>query len=191
MNPLNTLVNKCGMTSTSIIPVSKLKQQYQPSSCAEFLTIINQHGKKTLDEVAQYCYDNQAKFIDQHFSYSSIYAYCYDLFVVKTLGGFAKEQTALKHLVGYFPSLLFKTDTRVDCQYSVDIVVGVKGKFIAGIQVKPESYQNLTSTDKKTNVDKNTLFTSKFNAPVFYLYYNTNTGHFSNMKYIQDELNKM
>ena len=101
----------------------------------------------------------------------------YDLFVRGPLRGRITEQAALRMLKETFaPKLHFdESDPDTDAQFAVDIVVSRDARTVAGIQVKPVSYQRTAQYVRNSNAEKN----RRFGYPVHYLYYDQ-SGNWEN-----------
>lgn len=69
-----------------------------------------------------------------------------------------------------------KVDGVTDIKYEVDAEIFHKGKLIAGVQIKPKSYQTNFAGNQKAyaiNERKNKAYTKLKDVPVFYIYSDT------------------
>src|SRR5690606_42155107 len=79
-----------------------------------------------------------------------------------------------------FPGCDFiKTEGAFDYHYAVDFQVFIKGKMIAGLQIKPISYLKskapYVQTARAANLRKHQEFSARFDAPVFELVFENGT----------------
>ncbi len=89
-------------------------------------------------------------------------------------GVIVREKKAADYLRQLFPGCDFiKTEGAFDYHYAVDFQVFIKGKMIAGLQIKPISYLKskapYVQTARTANLRKHRDFIARFGAPVFEL----------------------
>lgn len=81
-----------------------------------------------------------------------------------------------------------KVDGLTDIKYEVDAEVYHEGRLIAGVQIKPKSYQYKFQNNQKTyaiNAYKNDAYTKLKDVPVFYIYSDTK-GTIFNIETLQE-----
>ena len=99
-------------------------------------------------------------------------------------GVIMREKNTIEVLEKKYPLITFKkVNGDMDALYAVDYELYIKDTLICGLQIKPNTYR--TSSNEamkdsyKLNIEKNTLYTSRFNRPVLYAYSKT-TGQILN-----------
>jgi hypothetical protein len=72
----------------------------------------------------------------------------------------------------------------IDEELRVDLEVSKSGAKVAGIQVKPQSFDSMRSEVRIFNQTAN----DKYDHPVLYARYNYNSEEFTNLKTVAEEL---
>ena len=143
----------------------------------------------TLEDFAEQLYEAQAEeFGTDVYDYETCYEWVYDLFVCRSLRGRSLEEKAIDRLTEEEKAFSFvKAEKDFDVEKAVDIVVrsGLNNEVdIAGVQVKPESYEGTADRIKLTNQRKN----EQYDHPVFYLFYDDDE-EFVNVDEVMEQLN--
>jgi Holliday junction resolvase-like predicted endonuclease len=109
-------------------------------------------------------------------SMADVQAFVYDLFVRSPVRGFMFEDYAVLWLRNHGYRVRLATPEE-DCAWAIDLVIMHRyhGRVVAGVQVKPQSYQYVRSEVHQLNEQKNL----RAGYPVYYLYYN-NEGRWLN-----------
>lgn len=170
-DPSETLYIMTMISNHNIEKESELFQQLKnhrgngcdKSNCSQVMT-------DTFENRVDMMYDAQLEEWDKHrYSKQTCRAYLRDLFARKSLNGSTMETKAVKKLNESTGFNFKKSTDKVDNGYAVDIVArSSKGEPFAGIQVKPESYKQMSRDRAKSiNISKN----NKYEHPVFYIRY--------------------
>ena len=106
--------------------------------------------------------------------------YVYHRVISQTWDGLNMELILMQDLAYNFTKLnISKTSFEVDHEYCIDIEVRDGDEILCGIQVKPLSYQHMSSPHqlraKQNHYRKNEQYKQKY-APYVYVYYNKATG---------------
>lgn len=180
--PLNVLNGKAGISAPeNSVSVSGLIRAHNPKSASELEELIADHvnqncdccivSKGTVGDFGRNLYAAQEKYWGAYrFSLKECVQWEYDLFVLQMLKGNTMEEkchAALSHLLGDTYSIR-NTSRYIDEEFRVDLEVTVEQKVIAGVQVKPESFEKVRSSIKEFSKTLN----EKFGKPVFYIVYN-------------------
>lgn len=190
--PLNRINEKYGLNRRSdTVAIMQLVDAHKPKSESELLRLLDAHTKPCPTcpcRVRNGGVANWGKRLHEAALADGIQCtleacrnFMYDLFVRGPLRGRITEQAALADLRKAFdPSeLLFEeSDPDSDARYAVDIFVvcPTAQDVVAGVQVKPESYQRTSLRVRSQNQEKNRAF----GKPVHYLHY-TPTGDWRDM----------
>lgn len=111
----------------------------------------------------------------------------YHLFVTQSLKGNFIENKAKDILSKELKELTIEdVDNYYDEELRIDFEIKGSGKTIAGIQVKPSSYNKVRKEVQFMNKHRNKLVS----YPVFYLYYNYDSEEFLNLSDILKEIRK-
>jgi hypothetical protein len=188
---LSILVNNSGQNSPYIFSASNFVKENNADSEAELYSKMNSYlfdsGKKTIEEIATYCYENQDAIFDKayknpkcgllikdKYSKKDIYDYVKHLFITRSYRGFYMETLAEEQIKPQLP-----TDVRwwvdvnkLDVPYSVDFVVHIGSKIVLPVQVKPGTFKSMYDhQNKKTDNSKNKRFLEEHGHEVHYLWY--------------------
>lgn len=106
-----------------------------------------------------------------------------------------RERNTIQTLQQQFPEYIFQPTTgEDDYKYAVDYEVYLNNQLVAGLQIKPLSYQNsklsAVKTVKKANELKNQAYTEKFQVPVLYVY-SSGKGFIYNQEVLEELKNSM
>ena len=197
--PLNRINEQYRLNKRAdTVSIMQLVDAHKPSTEAEVVQLLesHQHACKICPcRVRNGGLDNWAKRLHsaaQHEKFDCSLTDCrnfmYDLFVRGPLRGRITEQAALRMLTESFsPKLNFEeSDPDTDARFAVDIVVSRNARTVAGIQVKPVSYQRTAQYVRDSNADKN----RRFGHPVHYLYYDQ-TGNWENYPLLTKTLSSL
>ena len=196
---LNKLNGDYGISAASnSVPVMKLIKVHCPNSKNELYDLILFHykndcecgikSKGTIEDFGKNLYESQIKEWGSYkYSLRECIQWEYDLFIVQSLKGTKIEKNAIKELSNKIDNFEFlESDGFVDEELRVDLIVINENVEIAGIQVKPNSFnfvrENVISFNKSANI--------KWGKPVFYLYYN-NLQKFINLDDVIEKIKNM
>lgn len=197
--PLNLLNGKMGISAPqNSVPVIKLIRTHKPKSKDELVELIKYHyenkckcgikSQGTIEDFGQNLYNAQIPFwSNNRYSLKECIQWEYDLFVVQSLKGGIIEKRALNDLKKILNGLqISEAEGYLDEELRIDIILYNSGKEIAGIQVKPITFNYMRSSviihSKKANL--------QWGKPVFYLYYD-NDENFINFDKIVAEIEKL
>lgn len=178
---LNELNGKMGISAPHrSVPVMKLIKFHRPQSKSELEHLIQWHSKnvcscnvKSKGSVIDFglnLYHSQLPYWGEiKFSIQECIQWEYDLFVSQSLKGGVLERQALKMLSKALPELKFtEAIGLLDEDLRIDLIVAdLNNDVVAGIQVKPQSYNYMRTEIKAFNKKAN----KKWNKPVLYLFY--------------------
>lgn len=193
---LNLLNGKMGISAPNkSVPVMKLIKIHQPKSKEALVQLIQYHYEKectcgikskgTVSDFGANLFMAQKEFWGEYkFTLTDCIQWQYDLFVIQSMKGGYLEKKAQELLQIAFPTLeIEEAKGYLDEDLRIDLLVKKEGIELAGIQVKPNTFnymrEEVISFSKKAN--------SKWGKPVFYLFYNKNE-QFINLETIQNEL---
>lgn len=177
---LNLLNGKMGISAPEkSVPVMKLIKIHQPKSKEALVQLIRYHFEKectcgikskgTVSDFGANLFMAQKEFWGEYkFTLTECIQWEYDLFVIQSMKGGYLEQKAQKLLQTAFPTLkIDEAKGYLDEEFRIDLLIKKEGTEIAGIQVKPNTFnkmrEEVISFSKKAN--------SKWGKPVFYLFY--------------------
>ncbi len=177
---LNLLNGKMGISAPEkSVPVMKLIKIHQPKSKEALVQLIRYHFEKectcgikskgTVSDFGANLFMAQKDFWGEYkFTLTECIQWEYDLFVIQSMKGGYLEKKAQKLLQTSFPTLkIVEAKGYLDEELRIDLLIKKEGKEIAGIQVKPNTFnqmrEEVISFSKKAN--------SKWGKPVFYLFY--------------------
>lgn len=180
---LNLLNGKKGISAPSkSVPVMKLIKVHQPKSKEALVQLIKYHfendcecgikSQGTVEDFGANLFLAQKEFWGEHkFTLTECIQWEYDLFVIQSLKGGILEKKALRDLAENLPEhLISEAKGFLDEDLRIDLVVKKTGKTIAGIQVKPNTFNFMREEVIKMSKNSN----SKWGKPVFYLFYDRN-----------------
>lgn len=192
---LNILNGKMSISAAhNSVPVMKLIRQHNPSSRRELVELIDQHHRTdcvcgirstgTVQDFGLNLYHAQLPYWNEiKFSKEECIQWEYDLFIVQSLKGKAMEEKAIQVLRKYSNYNYEYAGAENDMAYRIDIVVKKGDNTIAGIQVKPKSYNKMREGIKFVNLKAN----AEWKHPVCYLLYD-GSQYFPNLKNVLKEL---
>lgn len=183
---LNNLVNNNGINSPSdTLYLVKMVSEHNIRSESEVIRHFNNHRDEYCDVCNQkntggsfedrvdIMYEAQMKEFDEYkYSWNECYDYLYELFTNRTINGQSYEEKSINMLDNRTVYDIEEATGTDDVDKAVDVIVnGLEKDVLAGIQVKPKSYEKSNyTTAKMINKSKN----NKADYPVIYLYYNDN-----------------
>ncbi len=196
--PLNVLNGKAGISAPqNSVSVSALVRAHKPKSAAELESLISDHtagncecgivSKGSVQNFGKNLFNAQESYWGEcRFTLQECVQWEYDLFVLQMLKGTMMEDKCKSALAKLLPAEYAIQDTNafIDEDLRVDLQVMKNGKTVAGIQVKPLSYDKIRSEVKYFNRKAN----SKFQAPVYYVAYEYDTEAFTNLKEVASEI---
>lgn len=183
---LNLLNGKMGISAPyRSVPVMKLIKVHNPQSKNELVELINYHHKNkcqcgivstgSVEDFGRNLYESQMKFWGRYkYTLEDCIKWEYDLFIVQSLKGGVIEKKAIKDLINHLKD--FSVEEAVgflDEDLRIDIVIRKNKVEIAGVQVKPATF-NLMREEViyfQNNANK------KWGKPVFILYYNNQSQY--------------
>lgn len=179
---LNRLNGAYGISAPhKSVPVLKLIKYHNPKSYEELYHLISYHftnscecgikSQGTVEDFGKNLFDSQIHEWGHHkFSLDSCIQWEYNLFVINSLKGSYLEKKALLQLSGKTKYQVQEANNYIDEELRVDLILSYNNEQIAGIQVKPDTYNYIRYGVKKFNIEAN----KKWGLPVFYLYYDAN-----------------
>ncbi|OIQ30928.1 MAG: hypothetical protein BM564_01575 [Bacteroidetes bacterium MedPE-SWsnd-G2] len=182
---LNELNGKMGISAPHrSVPVMKLIKYHKPKSKSELEHLIKWHSKHdchckvsskgSIVDFGLNLYHSQLPYWGEiKFSITECIQWEYDLFVTQSLKGGILERQAIENLSHLLPHYKFSEAIGyLDEDLRVDLLVSKPNNpdetVIAGIQVKPQSYNFMRPEVKSFNKTAH----KKWNKPVFFLFYN-------------------
>lgn len=195
---LNVLNGSYGISAPhNSVPVMSLIKKHKPKSKEELYNLINYHSihdcecgiksKGSIEDFGKKLFNAQLKKWGFHkYSLHECIQWEYDLFVVQSLKGSNIEKKAMSKLSENICFCVKEAEGFVDEELRVDIIV-LNGEIeIAGIQVKPYTYNFMREGIKTFNKISN----KKWGKPVLYLFYDDNE-EFKNLKEVIREINNI
>jgi len=197
--PLNLLNGKMGISAPGkSVPVMALIRKHNPKSKDELVELIKSHYLKpcscnitsqgTVKDFGKNLYNAQIEFWGEYrYSLKECIQWEYELFIVNSLKGGIVEKKVIQRLKTMNNALDFKeAEGYLDEDLRIDMLVISNGKEIAGIQVKPESFNKMRSEVLYINREGH----KKWGKPVFYLFYDKNEN-FTNIDLVLDKIKKI
>ncbi len=197
---LNRLNGKMGISAPyNSVPVMKLINQHNPKSHEELTGLIEKHirgadccdviSQGTVEDFGKNLFEAQEEFWGEiRYSQEECIQWEYDLFITQSLKGGKMEQKAISELkseLSEYGKINFKEANEfIDNKHRIDVEVFFGERLISGIQIKPNSYRKIRDEVKYRNKAANT----KYDAEVFYLYYDYNSEEFENIQMILSKL---
>ncbi|MEY4570824.1 MAG: hypothetical protein RLZ10_17 [Bacteroidota bacterium] len=196
---LNLLNGKMGISAPyKSVPVMKLIKIHAPKSKSELVDLIDFHHKNkcecgiistgSVEDFGKNLYESQLKFWGKYkYSLEECIKWEYDLFVVQSLKGGNIEKKAIKDLTNLLKG--FEIEEAVgylDEDLRIDIVIKKNNLEVAGVQVKPKTF-NLMREEVihfQNNANK------KWGKPVFILYYD-NESNYTNLEGVLEKISKL
>lgn len=199
--PLNNLNGDMGISAPkNSVPVSALVKEHNPKSAAELEQLIADHvgggcecgivSKGTIDDFGRNLYEAQKEYWGEYrFTLDECIQWEYDLFVLQMLKGSSMEDRCKKALSARLGSEYQFEDTSnyVDEELRVDLEVRHSGDPVAGIQVKPTSYEGVRRNVRVYNRAAN----EKYSEDVLYAKYEYGSEEFTNLDSVEQEIRKL
>ncbi len=199
--PLNWLNGKAGISAPkNSVAVSALVRAHHPKSSAELEALIASHqddqcwcgivSRGTVREFGRNLYNAQLEhWGNRRFSLRQCIQWEYDLFILQMLKGTLMEDRCRELLEKRLPSgfEIFDSNRYVDEELRVDLEIRRCRTCLAGIQVKPVSFQ---FTRKNVQI-YNHRANQRFGKPVFYAFYESGTEAFVNLDFILSRVVKL
>lgn len=197
--PLNELNGKMGISAPfRSVPVMKLIKTHRPKSKQELVELISDHYTQncecgirshgTIEDFGRNLYEAQLKYWgDNRYSLRDCIQWEYDLFVIQSLKGSLIEKKALQILTQNLPNCLIEeAEGYLDEELRIDLLVKIDTRVNCGIQVKPNTFNNMRSEVISFNKNAN----KKWDNPVFYLFYDDNEN-FLNIDKVINKINNL
>ncbi len=199
--PLNKLNGKAGISAPyRSVPVSKLVRKHNPKSAAELEKLIEEHvgggcscgviSQGTIQDFGKNLYEAQKEYWGEYkFTLDECIQWEYDLFILQMLKGTRMEDKCKEELTSKLGKDYSVKDTSnfIDEELRVDLEVYRGEKLIAGIQVKPESFNKVRSSVQLFNKNAN----EQYGYPVLYADYNYEKEKFLELDEITTEIRKL
>jgi len=199
--PLNWLNGKAGISAPkNSVAVSALVRAHHPKSAAELETLIASHQHDgcwcgivscgTVQAFGRNLYNAQLQHWGEYrFSLRQCIQWEYDLFVLQMLKGTLMEDRCRELLEKRLPPGLeiYDSNRYVDEELRVDLEIRRCRICLAGIQVKPLSFQFTRKNVQTFNHCAN----QRFGRPVYYAYYETDSQAFVNLDSILSRVVKL
>lgn len=197
--PLNELNGKMGISAPyKSVPVMKLIRTHKPKTRDELYELIKSHyindcscgikSQGTIEDFGKNLYESQKSYWGEiKFTLQQCIQWEYDLFISQSLKGNQIENKAIKYLNQNLTNYNFEgAEGYIDEELRVDILISKSEVIIAGLQVKPLTFNLM----RQGVIDFNKSANLKWGKPVLYLFYNDNE-EFTNINEIVDEINKL
>lgn len=196
--PLNKLNGDMGISAPeNSVPVSALVKEHNPKSAAELEQLIADHvgggcrcgivSKGAVEDFGRNLYEAQEEYWGEYkYSLEECIQWEYDLFVLQMLKGNSMEDMCKQALSERLGSAYQFEDTSnyVDEELRVDLEVLHSGAPVAGIQVKPTSYEGVRRNVQVYNRAANERYSEK----VLYAKYDYDTEDFLNLDTVEQEI---
>ena len=180
---LNLLNGKMGISAPEkSVPVMKLIKEHRPKSKEALVQLIQYHHENnctcgiksqgTIEDFGSNLFLAQKEFWGAYkFTLTECVQWEYDLFIVQSMKGGILEKKALRDLAENLPQFhISEAKGYLDENLRVDLLVKKEGKAIAGIQVKPNTFNKMRAEVKAMSKKSNL----KWGKPVYYLFYDKN-----------------
>ncbi len=199
--PLNKVNSKCGISAPNkSVSVSGLIKAHNPKSAEELERLIALHSKEickcgivskgTIEDFGRNLYNAQKEYLGEYkYSVEECIQWEYDLFILQMLKGKTMEDNCLSELKKMLGSQynINLTSYYVDETLRVDLEVTKNNNIIAGIQVKPSSFNQIRESIRIFNMEAN----KKYSKPVLYVYYEYDSEQFLNLNKVVTEIQKL
>lgn len=196
---LNLLNGKYGISAPfKSVPVMKLIKTHRPKSKDELYELIKAHSETncecgiksqgTIEDFGRHLYEAQHQNWGQYkYTLQQCIQWEYDLFIVQSLKGTLIENKALIELRSLLQDLEFKeAEGFVDEELRIDLIISKAGNEIAGIQVKPLTFNLM----RQGVITFNRAANAKWGKQVFYLFYD-NHEQFTNLNEIIKQIKEL
>ncbi len=199
--PLNALNGRAGISAPgNSVSVSGLIKAHGPRSAAELERLIAEHvpgncacgiiSQGSIQDFGRNLFAAQKEHWGEYrFSLTECIQWEYDLFVLQMLKGNMMEDKCKQALAANLSDQfqVCYASKYVDEEMRVDLEVLFNGDAIAGIQVKPESFNKVRPGIKTFNERANV----NYGKPVFYATYNYETELFNEMSLLVERIRKI
>ncbi len=196
---LNKLNGDYGISAPhKSVPVMKLIKNHRPKSKDELYELIKSHYEKicecgvksqgTVEDFGRNLYNVQQKAWRQYkYTLQQCIQWEYDLFVMQSLKGTLIENKALVELKKILKEYEFsEAEGFVDEELRIDLIISKARNEIAGIQVKPFTFNMM----REGVITFNKVANAKWGKQVFYLFYD-NHEKFTNFNEIVEQVKKL
>lgn len=196
---LNKLNGDYGISAPyKSVPVMKLIKVHRPKSKDELYELIKVHyetscecgvkSQGTVEDFGRNLYEAQKQAWGQYkHTLQECIQWEYDLFVIQSLKGTLIENRALTELKNLLKEFEFsEAEGFVDEELRIDLIISKAGNQIAGIQVKPRTFNLM----REGVITFNKAANAKWGKPVFYLFYN-DQEQFININEIVEQIKKL
>ena len=196
---LNLLNGKMGISAPSkSVPVMKLIKEHQPKSKGALVELIKFHfenkcscgirSQGTIEDFGANLFLAQKEFWGEYkFTLTQCIQWQYDLFIIQSLKGGILEKKALTALAENLPEcIISEAKGFLDENLRIDLLIKKEGKILAGVQVKPNTFNFMRTEVIRMSKQSN----AKWGHPVFYLFYDRESA-WINLAEIVKELNKL
>lgn len=196
---LNKLNGDYGISAPlKSVPVMKLIKVHRPKSKDELYDLIKIHyetnckcgikSQGTVEHFGKNLYEAQLEEWGQYkYSLQQCIQWEYDLFVIQSLKGTLIENKALHELKKILEKYEFnEAEGFVDENLRIDLIISKAGIEIAGVQVKPQTFNLI----RQGVIIFNKTANAKWGKPVFYLFYN-DLEEFTNFNEIVEQIKKL
>jgi hypothetical protein len=177
---LNGLNDKLGISAANrTVPIAKLIKVHKPKSHEEVVNLIKWHSenvcecgivsKGTIETFGADLHKAQKDYFGVYlFTLQECILFEYNLFVIQSLKGINIENKAIDILNEKFTNFSFTEAVGyLDEKFRIDIIINANDVEIGGIQVKPNTYKQVSQRIITINEDAN----QKWGKDVYYLYY--------------------
>jgi hypothetical protein len=196
---LNKLNGDYGISAPQkSVPVMRLIKVHRPKSKDELYELIKTHhetnctcrikSQGTIEDFGRDLYEAQQEAWGQYkYTLQQCVQWEYDLFVIQSLKGTLIENVALKAFTEALGGYSFaEAEGFVDEELRIDLIVSKNGNEIAGIQVKPHTFNMM----RDRVISFNKIANAKWGKQVFYLFYNSQE-EFTNFEEIVEQIKKL
>jgi hypothetical protein len=199
--PLNKLNGDMGISAPgNSVPVNALVKEHNPKSAAELEQLIADHvgggcecgivSQGKVEDFGRNLYEAQQEYWGEYrFTLDDCIQWEYDLFVLQMLKGRLMEDKCKQVLSERLGSEYTFEDTSnyIDEELRVDLEVLHFGEPIAGIQVKPTSFEGVRRNVQVYNRAAN----EKYDEQVLYVKYQYDSEEFTNLDKVVNEVRKL
>lgn len=196
---LNKLNGDYGISAPfKSVPVMKLIKVHRPKSKDELYELIKLHyetncecgvkSQGTVEDFGRNLYEAQQQAWGQYkYSLQQCIQWEYDLFVIQSLKGTLIENKALKEFSAALKDYsIAEAEGFVDEELRIDLIISKNGNEIAGIQVKPHTFNMM----REGVISFNKAANAKWGKQVFYLFYN-DQEQFTNFADVVEQIKKL
>ncbi|MEO5572547.1 MAG: MjaI family restriction endonuclease [Bacteroidia bacterium] len=176
----------------------KLIKVHRPKSKDELYGLIKVHhetncecgikSQGTVEDIGRNLYEAQLQAWGQYkHTLQECIQWEYDLFVIQSLKGTLIENKALQEFSAALKDYSFaEAEGFVDEELRIDLIISKNGNEIAGIQVKPHTFNMM----REGVISFNKAANAKWGKQVFYLFYN-DQEQFTNFDDVVEQIKKL